>query len=458
MKRILISVLLATLCVSNVFADSLRENTRIEINIPSHTLGLYIGGEKIREYPVCVGTKDTVTPQGQYSVVYKTTDPYWLNKDVVVPPGPQNPLGIRWIGMSKSLGIHGNNNPESIGTSASAGCIRMYNRDIKELYELVPVNTPVIIGYDRVRIFHDEYGRTNAVIIYPDCYNEGRKKEKDLYSEIEDGNLEETAKIKAKQLLWAKQNKPIAVSSGIGVFLNNSLITCDAFNDNGTIFVNCFAAKDALGITAELAEEYNIEIRELDGHVYINLSQAVGCLEGKMSFDAKTGNVYIDMKVIKVNGVFLDKAGGNYDKESLIDINTVEKLGYDYEQDSVDISVFDRQIMKVVRGSKSYISAESLISALKGSITTEPLLRSVDIILPPTIKAGDRHFRTFCNEDDIVLDRKTAEAIKNILGDATDVFKSSEDAKNEYIELGTFLENYRYRNNKYCTVVELENK
>lgn len=159
MKRIFILIVVFAICTINVHAERQQGGYSIEINIPSHTLSIYSGDSLIKEYPVCVGNKATPTPQGQCNVVYKTVDPYWLNKNVVVPPGPQNPLGIRWIGMTKSLGIHGNNKPESIGTSVSASCVRMYNRDVEELYELVPVSTTVTIGYDRLRIFEDKYGR-----------------------------------------------------------------------------------------------------------------------------------------------------------------------------------------------------------------------------------------------------------------------------------------------------------
>lgn len=456
MKRSLIFLLILAICTVNVHAEQQEGGCSIEINIPSHTLGIYSGESLMREYPVCVGNKATPTPQGQYNVVYKTVDPYWLNKDVVVPPGPQNPLGIRWIGMTRSLGIHGNNKPESIGTSVSAGCIRMYNRDVEELYGLVPVNTAVLIVYDRIRIFEDKYGRSSAAIIYPDCYNEGRKNEKKLNEEIENADLDEAIRDKAKKLLWSGQSRPVVAASGTGVFLNDGLITCDAFCENGSIYVNCFAAKDALGLTAELAGIYDIEIKEADGRIYVNLSQTVERLGGKLSFDAKTSNAYIDMKIIKVNGAFLDKNRGNYDKENLIDVKKFENLGYNCEQDAVDIRFFDRQLIKMVRNSKSYISAESFVSALEGVKSADPLLRSVDVIIPPYIKAGDQYFKARCVDGSMVLSEEADELIKNITGTAVEVFENHSGSKDKYIELDVFLEDYDYKTNEYCTVIEIE--
>ena len=66
---------------------------------------------------------------------------------MVIPPGKANPLGTRWIGLSrKGYGIHGTNNPRSIGRRASHGCIRMRNRDVEELFEMVAVGDRVEIS------------------------------------------------------------------------------------------------------------------------------------------------------------------------------------------------------------------------------------------------------------------------------------------------------------------------
>lgn len=194
--------------------------------------------------------------------------------------------------------------------------------------------------------------------------------------------MEAAIKDKAKKLLWSGQSKPIAISSGIGVFLNDGLVTCDGFAKDGSIYANCFAVRDALGLTAELAGMYDIEIREADEQIYVNLSQTVEQLGGKVSIDAKTSNAYIDMKIVKLNGTFLDINRGNYDKENLIDARNFEKLGYDWRQDTVEIP-------KTARNTKSCISAESLISALGGCKNTDPLFRSVDVTIPPFIKAGN---------------------------------------------------------------------
>lgn len=79
------------------------------------------------------GKPSTPTPLGNFKIVNK-----------VINPG--GPFGVRWMGLSiPGYGIHGTNNPPSIGTRASNGCIRMYNKDVIEVFNKVPIGTPVQI-------------------------------------------------------------------------------------------------------------------------------------------------------------------------------------------------------------------------------------------------------------------------------------------------------------------------
>ena len=110
---------------------------RITVDVDQRRLQLYQDGRLIKSYPVAVGRPETPTPLGDWTIVQKTLD-------------PGGPFGARWMRLSipwGAYGIHGTNNPASIGQAASHGCVRMYNEDVIELYDLVPLNTPVrIIG------------------------------------------------------------------------------------------------------------------------------------------------------------------------------------------------------------------------------------------------------------------------------------------------------------------------
>ncbi|WP_110945192.1 L,D-transpeptidase family protein [Paenibacillus phocaensis] len=107
----------------------------IEVYPRQHRLTVKIQGQPYKSYPVAVGNPSTPTPVGEYLVTYKGKD--W---------GPS--FGPRWLGLNVPwgyYGIHGTNRPDSIGQHLSHGCIRMRNRDVMELYDLIPVGTKVTI-------------------------------------------------------------------------------------------------------------------------------------------------------------------------------------------------------------------------------------------------------------------------------------------------------------------------
>jgi lipoprotein-anchoring transpeptidase ErfK/SrfK len=101
---------------------------------------------------VSVGTGKTkdLTPEGLFTITIKAEDPYYRRKDI--PGGnPENPLGSRWIGFDaqgtdgRIYGIHGTNQPGSIGRYVSQGCIRTQNEVISSLYPLIPLGTKILV-------------------------------------------------------------------------------------------------------------------------------------------------------------------------------------------------------------------------------------------------------------------------------------------------------------------------
>lgn len=111
---------------------------RIVVSISERRMVLVLGGQVVRSYKVAVGAPLTPSPPGVYQIVSLVRAPAWYQPGKVVPPGPLNPLGPRWMGLSlKGYGIHGTNTPRSIGEAKSHGCIRMRNDDVEELFELV---------------------------------------------------------------------------------------------------------------------------------------------------------------------------------------------------------------------------------------------------------------------------------------------------------------------------------
>jgi len=120
----------------------------------ANTLTLWDGTRRVRNFRVATGRAEYPTPSGVYSVVDMQQNPWWRPPDSEwarglkpIPPGPGNPLGTRWMGLSApGVGIHGTPDAASIGYSASHGCIRMQIPDAEWLFTQVRIGTPVAIA------------------------------------------------------------------------------------------------------------------------------------------------------------------------------------------------------------------------------------------------------------------------------------------------------------------------
>jgi lipoprotein-anchoring transpeptidase ErfK/SrfK len=127
-----------------------RPPRRIVVSIPDRKLAVLEDDRVVKVYPTAVGKPATPSPEGAFTIVTQIPEPTWYTKGRVVPPGKSNPLGTRWIGLSKKgYGIHGTNAPGSIGRNASHGCIRMRNRDVEELFDIVAVGDTVELHRER---------------------------------------------------------------------------------------------------------------------------------------------------------------------------------------------------------------------------------------------------------------------------------------------------------------------
>jgi hypothetical protein len=119
---------------------------RIVVSLQDRKMALLKGDKVIKTWDTAVGAESSPSPSGVYSIAILLSQPTYYHSGKVVPPGPSNPLGTRWLGLSiKGFGIHGTNAPDSIGRKASHGCIRMRNRDVEELFMLVKVGDIVEI-------------------------------------------------------------------------------------------------------------------------------------------------------------------------------------------------------------------------------------------------------------------------------------------------------------------------
>jgi lipoprotein-anchoring transpeptidase ErfK/SrfK len=123
---------------------SLQGPRVIVVSLEDHKLALVEDGQVKKVYTVAVGKPSTPSPVGTYTIARRVKNPTYSHNGKVVPAGPGNPVGTRWMGLSvKGYGIHGTNEPRSIGKAASHGCIRMAQKDLEEMYELVGVGDTV---------------------------------------------------------------------------------------------------------------------------------------------------------------------------------------------------------------------------------------------------------------------------------------------------------------------------
>ena len=144
--------------------NSARPARRIVVSIPDRKLVLLEQDRVVRIYDTAVGAPRTPSPTGSFKIVQALPDPTWYAKGKIVPPGKSNPLGPRWLGLSvKGYGIHGTNNPASIGRNASHGCIRMRNRDIEELFGMVSVGDQVELLAERTPQLDEIFGQGGAL-------------------------------------------------------------------------------------------------------------------------------------------------------------------------------------------------------------------------------------------------------------------------------------------------------
>lgn len=164
----------------------------IVVNVPQRMLHVARDGVHMLSVPIAVGRPDWPTPLGEFAIAAKEVDPTWdvpvsiqeemerLGKPVLqkVAPGPQNPLGERWMGLTApGVGIHGTNQPTSVYRFTTHGCIRLHPDDAVRVFDLVQVGTPVRVVYEAVllaefatgdvwlEVHRDPYRRTGSRLL-----------------------------------------------------------------------------------------------------------------------------------------------------------------------------------------------------------------------------------------------------------------------------------------------------
>ena len=126
-------------------------DTRLTLDLSDRVIYVYFHNRLTASYRVAIGQKGWETPIGQFRIRQMISHPAWQHPltHEVFPPGENNPLGDRWIGFtadqSMQLGFHGTQDEQLIGQAVSHGCVRMKNRDVRDLYDRVSLGTLVVV-------------------------------------------------------------------------------------------------------------------------------------------------------------------------------------------------------------------------------------------------------------------------------------------------------------------------
>jgi L,D-transpeptidase ErfK/SrfK len=154
----------------------------IVLNIPERRVYIFKGGKLVAHYSVAVGKPVWPTPTGAYQLVKKEVNPQWVPtknmverahiKDDPVPPGPENPLGDRWMGWSApGFGFHSTNAPQSVGKAISHGCVRLYPDSAERMFNQVRPGMTIYSVYAPVQI--GQRDGKYFLTAFPDIYNKG---------------------------------------------------------------------------------------------------------------------------------------------------------------------------------------------------------------------------------------------------------------------------------------------
>jgi hypothetical protein len=438
LKKLVTILLIILLCIVNVYAKEEAPSYSIQINVATRTLRLFESGSLIKEYPVAVGKPATKTPLGIFEIKNKAINPYWNNKGNGVAPGPRNPLGIRWMGISipkGTYGIHGNNVPSSISTFASGGCIRMYNNDVEELYSKVGLKTTVQIIYENIEMKQDKFTDTPVLIVYPDVYKIKGAESLLKKLTVSNKNITQEQASRTLKLTRSSLSNPVAVCSSTAVFLNNQFVTNDAFVEENKVYIYYLAALEIFGIDNSIVTDLSIPILEKDNKVYVDLTQIASKTGGQLKVDKINDNVYLSSNIIKINGKYLSNYTGGFDKENLMKSSLIGQLG-NYVGDK----------------SKEYVNLKELCKQHNWKLKADSLSKIMNIEVPLRVKVGETYISTAFYDGRYYIHSEDAVNIPEI--QSQDINTYSYKDKN-YYDVYEIMDIYECQKDYFLTTVEV---
>lgn len=146
-----LSLMVGLPCLSQTSVnDKVRSVRLVIVSLPDRQLAVLENGSVLATFRVAVGAKETPSPTGHFQIINRISNPTYYHPGTVISGSKNNPIGTRWVGLSKKgYGIHGTNAPRSVGRAASHGCIRLRNRDMEQLFAMLRVGDAVEIHSER---------------------------------------------------------------------------------------------------------------------------------------------------------------------------------------------------------------------------------------------------------------------------------------------------------------------
>lgn len=141
---------------------------RVVVSVPHRKLAVIVNGQVVRTFPVAVGAPQSPSPAGEFTIINRLSQPTYYRPGKVIGPGASNPLGTRWLGLDrKGYGIHGTDDPDSIGYARSHGCIRLRNSDVEELFDLLRVGDVVELQHEPTSAMAALFGNPDSAATSP---------------------------------------------------------------------------------------------------------------------------------------------------------------------------------------------------------------------------------------------------------------------------------------------------
>ncbi len=372
-NRIIVVFVIFIILAFNVTPSYGFTNT-ITVNIPSRTI-YFVSQNMSKLYPIAVGKIVSTSPLGTYRIMNKQVNPKWVSpwNGEVVPSGPDNPLGYRWMGFYSDYGIHGNNMPSSIGTLASSGCIRMYEADVEELFDMVSYGDIVNVVYQTIFPKTSPTGGM-ALFVYPDFYKKGLNTRQHIESELQNYGIKISDDTFRKLYKYINVKDPLVFSEGYKVIRNNELVSSDVYrSQDGQFYIHVGDLKGYLSIDEEKIKDLKSVL--VDNVNYVNIDDIANLTGLKFVVDNNTNTIKMIGNIIYYDGKFLSTT--NYADYQNRDIYIPIKefftaAGHMVEWDPQKGVIVDGKSIKYkLYESKSYINQKDLRSLYGLDITVD---------------------------------------------------------------------------------------